>query len=106
MAKANTAFSDSLTEIFSLVMAGAMAIGQPLLRTRTGGWHEQLLDTERRFDLGEVSAHSQPAQQIALLPLLRDPRSVPGAGLQGIRVKAHQQASRLSSSLHGAWLCD
>ncbi len=105
MAKANPAFSGSLIEIFSLVMAEAMATRQLLLRTRTGGWHKQLLDTEPRFDFGEVSAPPQPAQ-IALIRHLRDPRCVPGAGLQGIRVKAHQQASRLSSSLHGAWLCD
>ena len=105
MVRANTAFSGSLTEIFSLAMAKAMAIRQPLLRTRTGGWNKQLLDTETRFDLGELSAPPQPAQ-IALTPHLRDPRCVPGAGLQGTRVKAQQQASRFRSSLHGAWLCD
>ena len=104
MAESNIAVSCSLSETFSLVMAEAMALGQPLLRTRTGGWHEQLLDSESGFDLGEVSAHPQP-EQIALLQRLRDPQRVPEAVLQGMRAKAQQQAVRFSSGNYGAWLC-
>ena len=105
MAESNIAVSCSLCETFSLVMAEAMALGQPLLRTRTGGWQEQLMDVEGGFDLGEVTAHPQP-EQIALLQRLRDPQQVPEAVLQGIRVKAQQQALRFSSVNYGAWLCD
>ena len=104
MAESNIAVSCSLSETFSLVTAEAMALGQPLLRTRTGGWHEQLLDSESGFDLGEVSAHPQP-EQIALLQRLRDPQRVPEAVLQGMRAKAQQQALRFSSGNYGAWLC-
>ena len=104
MAEANIAVSCSLSETFSLVMAEAMALGQPLLRTRTGGWQEQLVDAEGGFDLGEVSAHPQP-EQIALLQRLRDPQCVPDAVLQAMRAKAQQQAVRFSSANYGAWLC-
>ena len=104
MAESNIAVSCSLSETFSLVMAEAMALGQPLLRTRTGGWQEQLVDAEGGFDLGEVSAHPQP-EQIALLQRLRDPQCVPDAVLQAMRAKAQQQAVRFSSANYGAWLC-
>ena len=104
MTESNIAVSCSLSETFSLVMAEAMALGQPLLRTRTGGWQEQLVDAEGGFDLGEVSPHPQP-EQIALLQRLRDPQRVPEAVLQAMRVKAQQQALRFSSGNYGAWLC-
>ena len=86
-------------------MAEAMALGQPLFRTRTGGWQEQLMDAEGGFDLGEVSAHPQP-EQIALLQRLRDPQWVPEAVLEGMRANAQQQAVRFSSVNYGDWLCD
>ena len=105
MAESNIAVCCSISETFSLVMAEAMALGQPLLRTRTGGWQEQLIDAEGGFDLGEVSAHPQP-EQIALLQRLRDPQQVPEAVLQGMRVNAQQLAVRFSSANYGDWLCD
>ena len=104
MAEANIAVSCSLSETFSLVMAEAMALGQPLLRTRTGGWHEQVLDGQSGFDLGEVSAYPQ-TEQIALLQQIRDPERVPEAVLQRMRAQAQQQAARLGCANLGAWLC-
>jgi len=105
MAESNIAVSCSLSETFSLVMAEAMALGQPLLRTRTGGWQEQLMDAEGGFDLGEVTASPQ-TEQVAVLQRLRDPQRVPEAVLQAMRVKAQQQALRFSSANYGAWLCN
>ena len=92
MAESNIAVSCSLSETFSLVMAEAMALGQPLLRTRTGGWQEQLMDAEDGFDLGEVTA-SPSQSKSPLLQRLRDPQRVPEAVLQGMRVQGQQQAA-------------
>ena len=104
MAEANIAVSCSLSETFSLVMAEAMALGQPLLRTRTGGWHEQVLDAQSGFDLGEVSSYPRP-EQVALLQRLRDPQSVPEAVLQRMGAQGQQQVARLGCANYGAWLC-
>ena len=104
MAESNIAVSCSLSETFSLVMAEAMALGQPLLRTRTGGWQEQLVDAEAGFDLGEVTASPQ-SDQVAVLQRLRDPERVPEARLQRMRLHSQRQAARFSDAKYGAWLC-
>ena len=104
MAESNIAVSCSLSETFSLVMAEAMALGQPLLRTRTGGWQEQLMDAEGGFDLGEVSSSPQ-SEQVAVLQQLRDPQCVPEAVLQRMRAKGQQHAGRFCCVNFGAWLC-
>lgn len=104
MAESNIAVSCSLSETFSLVMAEAMALGQLLLRTRTGGWDEQLLEAETGFDLGEVSICPQP-DQIAVLQRLRDPQLVADAALQSMRLHGQRQAAQFSDVNYGAWLC-
>ena len=104
MAKSNIAVSCSLSETFSLVMAEAMALGQPLLRTRTGGWQEQMVDAESGFDLGEVTASPQ-SEQVAVLQRLRDPQLVPEALLQRMRLHSQRQAAQFSDAKYGAWLC-
>ena len=104
MAEANIAVSCSLSETFSLAMAEAMALGQPLLRTRTGGWHEQVLDAEGGFDLGEVSSCPQP-EQVAVLQRLRDPQRVPDAVLQNMRAQGQRQAAQFTHANYAEWLC-
>ena len=104
MAESNIAVSCSLSETFSLVMAEAMALGQPLLRTRTGGWREQLVDAEGGFDLGDVTACPQ-SEQVAVLQRLRDPQLVPEACLQAMRLHSQRQAAQFSDVNYGAWLC-
>ena len=85
-------------------MAEAMALGQPLLRTRTGGWQEQMVDAETGFDLGDVTASPQ-SEQVAVLQQLRDPQRVPEAVLQRMQAQGQQQAARFGCVNFGAWLC-
>ena len=104
MADSNIAVSCSVSETFSLVMAEAMALGQPLLRTRTGGWQEQMVDAQTGFDLGAVTASPQ-SEQVAVLQQLRDPQRVPEALLQRMRAQGQQQAARFGCVNFGEWLC-
>ena len=104
MARADLALSCSLSETFSLVAAEAMALGKPLLRNRTGGWHEQLLPGITGFDLGEPGPELRH-QQVELLQRLRDPECTPSAELQAMGCQAQKQAQDFEQVEYGSWLC-
>ena len=72
MVKANFSVNCSLEETFSLVSAESMALGQPLLRSQTGGWSEQLDPGMNGFDLG-LPGPDVRQEHVDLFHQLRDP---------------------------------
>jgi hypothetical protein len=104
MAQADLAVSCSLSETFSLVAAEAMALGKPLLRNRTGGWHEQLRPGITGFDLGEPGPELCH-QQVELLQRLRDPERTPTAELLAMGSRAQKQAQDFEQVKYRSWLC-
>ena len=103
MARANIAVSCSRRETFSLVALEAMALGQPLLRNRTGGWQEQLEAGITGFDLGEPGGDLR-SEQVQLLHRLRDPQATPEAQLRAIGAQARERAKRFSQVRYSPWL--
>ena len=103
MRQANIAVSCSLAETFSLVSLEAMALGQPLLRNRTGGCSEQLQNNINGFDLGVPSPRVTP-QQIQLLRRLRDPRQISEETLTRMAVSARETAKRFTNVKYSDWL--
>ena len=103
MGTANIAVSCSRSECFPLVVVEAMALGQPLLRNRTGGWQEQLKQDVTGFDLGETEYHLR-AEQVQLLQRLRDPQLTPNGNLHAISINARKRAKSISQGRYANWL--
>ena len=103
MVKANLSVSCSLEETFSLVSAESMALGQPLLRSRTGGWSEQLDPGINGFDLGLPGAEVRP-EHIELIRKLRDPNIVSNSQLELMSKSARQKASAFLAVNYFDWL--
>ena len=103
MARANLGLSCSRRETFSLVAAEAMALGQPLLRNRSGGWQEQLLPGVTGWDLGEPGLQLR-AEQVALLAGMRDPQGLPANQLEQMAAAARRQAQRFTAVRYSDWL--
>ena len=103
MVNANFAVSCSRSETFSMVSLEAMALGQPLLRNRTGGWQEQLLGGINGFDLGETGLTPQP-QHVQLLQRLRDPLLTTNSQLQTMAQAARAKAKSFSQMNYSNWL--
>ena len=86
-----------------MVSLEAMALGQPLLRNRTGGWQEQLLGGINGFDLGETGLTPQP-QHVQLLQRLRDPLLTTNSQLQTMAQAARAKAKSFSQMNYSNWL--
>ena len=80
-----------------------MALGKPLLRNRTGGWHEQLRPGITGFDLGEPGPELCH-QQVELLQRLRDPERTPTAELLAMGSNAQKQAQNFEQVQYRFWL--
>lgn len=103
MKTANIAISCSRSECFPLVVVEAMALGQPVLRNRSGGWQEQLEPNLTGFDLGETKFELE-TEQVQLLKKLRDPQITSESELYSISHKARQRAITLSRDRFSRWL--
>ena len=105
MAKANFSVCCSLEETFSLVSVEAMAMGQPLLRNRTGGWSEQLESGVNGFDLG-LPGPDVRQEQADLFHRLRDPEIFSNEHLIQISQAARAKARQFSFSTYSTFLLD
>ena len=103
MAKSNVVVSCSSAETFSLVSLEAMALGQPILRNRTGGWHEQLTEAKNGFDLGPPSPLITPSQ-VALIQSMRDPSLITQSMLEQMSESSVAKSKQLMSQSMIAWL--
>ena len=103
MAKANLSVSCSLEETFSLVSAESMALGQPLLRSQTGGWSEQLDVGINGFDLG-LPGPDVRKEHIELIRKLRDPNIITNSELERMSKSARQKAIDFLSVNYVDWL--
>jgi hypothetical protein len=105
MGQANLAVICSRQETFSMVAVEAMALGQPLLRNRSGGWHEQLIEGVTGFDLGETGPDPHP-DQLQLLQRLRNPAVTSEAQLQTMAQAARAKAATFAGSHYASWLIE
>ena len=103
MSYSNLSVICSISETFSLVCAEAMALGQPILRNRTGGWHEQLIVGETGFDLGRPEV-SPSSANVNLLHLLRQKESIPDAKLSALSRYAVKQSNSFQHINVTEWL--
>ena len=103
MAKANLSVSCSLEETFSLVSVEAMALGQPLLRSQTGGFSEQLEDGVNGFDLG-LPGPDVRQEQVDLFHRLRDPEVFSNERLTQMSHAARAKAEKFCSVTYSDWL--
>jgi len=103
MAKSNVAVSCSSAETFSLVSLEAMALGQPILRNRTGGWHEQLTEGKNGFDLGPPSPLVTPSQ-VALIQRMRDPSLISQSMFEQMSECSLAHSKQLMSQSMISWL--
>ena len=103
MAKANLSVCCSLEETFSLVSVEAMALGQPLLRTRTGGWYEQLDPGMNGFDLG-LPGPDVRQEHVDLFHRLRDPEIFSNEHLMKMSHAARSKARSFRSVTYSGWL--
>ena len=103
MAKANLSVSCSLEETFSLVSAESMALGQPLLRSQTGGWSEQLDLGVNGFDLG-LPGPDVRQEHVDLFHQLRDPEIFSNEHLIKISHAAREKAQAFLSITYSDWL--
>ena len=103
MAKSNVAISCSSAETFSLVSLEAMALGQPILRNRTGGWHEQLTEGKNGFDLGPPSPLVTPSQ-VAVIQRMRDPSLISQSMLEQMSECSLTHSKHLMSQSMISWL--
>ena len=103
MAMANIAVSCSKTETFSMVALEAMYLGNLLLRNRTGGWEEQLMDGINGFDLGETE--QKPAKkQIELVHRLRNTLITPSNKLTAMSRAANKHSQIFQNIKYTNWL--
>ena len=105
MAKANIAVSCSLAETFSLVIGEAMALGQLILRNRTGGFEEQLIEHVNGFDLG-LPGVPIPSNSVDLLCRLRNPSEISDDQLLQMQRKAAFHAQQFLRADICNWLID
>jgi glycosyltransferase involved in cell wall biosynthesis len=103
MAKSNIAINCSMSETFSLVTAEAMALGQPILRNRTGGWDEQLKSLGNGFDLGDVSSTFK-AEHVELFNRLRSSSDIPDQLLKNMSLKSKEISKKFKKASYSAWL--
>ena len=103
MRRANISVCCSLSETFSLVSVEAMALGQPVLRNRTGGFDEQLHDQVNGFDLGAPSPKVTD-HQVQLIRKLRDPLKVSNRQLVEMSCCARDTAKQFSLLQYSGWL--
>ena len=103
MAKSNFAVSCSSAETFSLVSLEAMALGQPILRNQTGGWHEQLTEGKNGFDLGPPSPLVIPSQ-VALIQRMRDPSLISQSMFEQMSECSVAHSKQLMSQSLISWL--
>ena len=103
MSKSNFAVSCSYSETFSLVSLEAMALGQPILRNRTGGWHEQLTEGKNGFDLGPPSPLVTPSQ-VALIQRMRDPSLISQSMFEQMSECSLAHSKQLMSQSMISWL--
>ena len=103
MANANLCVCCSLEETFSLVSVEALALGQPLLRSRTGGWSEQLDPGINGFDLGLPGPDVRQAH-IDLFHRLRDPEIFSNEHLMKMSHAARAKAQVFRSVTYSDWL--
>ena len=99
MVKANLSVSCSLEETFSLVSAESMALGQPLLRSQTGGWSEQLDPGMNGFDLG-LPGPGVRQEHVALFHRLRDPEIFSNEHLMKMSHAARAKAQMFSEFVY------
>lgn len=103
MAKANLSVSCSLLETFSLVSAESMALGQPLLRSQTGGWSEQLDPDVNGFDLG-LPGPDVRQDHVRLFHQLRDREIFSDEHLTQMSYAARASAKKFCSATYSEWL--
>ena len=103
MSKSNFAVSCSSAETFSLVTLEAMALGQPILRNRTGGWHEQLTEEKNGFDLGPPSPVVTPSQ-VALIQRMRDPGLISQSVFEHMSEYSMAHSKKLMAKSMISWL--
>ena len=103
MGKSNIAISCSRQETFSIVSVEAMALGQPLLRNRSGGWQEQLIAGVNGFDLGETGSEPN-TNHVQLFQRLRDTSLISDAQLTNIAKSARSKAATFAKSNYSDWL--
>ena len=80
-----------------------MALGQPILRNRTGGSEEQLHDQVNGFDLGTPSPKITD-HQVELIRKLRDPLKVSDGQLGQMSRSARETAKQFASLRYADWL--
>ena len=103
MAKANIAVSCSKAETFSMASLEAMHLGNPLLRNRTGGWEEQLMDGINGFDLGETE-QKPGKKQIELVHRLRNTLITPSNKLTAMSIAASKHSQIFQNIKYANWL--
>ncbi len=103
MSTANLSVCCSLEETFSLVSVEAMALGQPLLRNRTGGWSEQLDPGVNGFDLG-LPGPDVRFDQVELFHQLRDPEIFSNDHLIKMSHAAREKAQAFRLVNYSDWL--
>jgi len=103
MAKANLSVCCSLEETFSLVSAESMALGQPLLRSQTGGWFEQLDPGVNGFDLGAPGPDVRQ-EHVDLIHQLRDPGIISNERLMKMSHAAREKSQAFCSFAYTDWL--
>ena len=103
MANANLSVCCSLEETFSLVSVEAMLLGQPLLRSRTGGWSEQLDPGINGFDLG-LPGPDVRQEHVDLFHRLRDPEIFSNEFLIKMSHAAREKAQVFRSVTYSDWL--
>ena len=103
MAMANIAVSCSKAETFSMAALEAMHLGNLLLRNRTGGWEEQLIDGVNGFDLGETE-QNPGKKQIELVHRIRDTHITPSNKLAAMSIAAKKHSQIFQNIKYANWL--
>lgn len=103
MAMANIAVSCSKDETFSMAALEAMHLGNLLLRNRTGGWEEQLIDGVNGFDLGETE-QNPGKKQIELVHRIRDTHITPSNKLAAMSIAAKKHSQIFQNIKYANWL--
>lgn len=103
MSSCNLSVNCSLSETFSLVSAESMALGQPVLRNRTGGWNEQLISGKTGFDLG-MQVPAPNATHVNLLQSMRDMNQFTDDDFVKLSQAASSHAKRFRHIKYCDWL--
>lgn len=103
MAMSNIAVSCSKDETFSMAALEAMHLGNLLLRNRTGGWEEQLIDGVNGFDLGKTE-QNPGKKQIELVHRIRDTHITPSNKLAAMSIAAKKHSQIFQNIKYANWL--